>query len=102
MLFEHMLNTAIDEKQKDKIEFFINGFINIAQCETINEDLVLIFYDLLSELRLVDLTVLKLYGRYYLNDEIMDVNSYDVVFGKHKITYEQYDLVRQNLVKKVC
>jgi len=31
--------------------------INIAQCETINEDFVLIFYDLLSELRIVDLTV---------------------------------------------
>lgn len=26
--------------------------------------------------------------------------SYDDVLGKHKITYEQYDLVRQNLVKK--
>ncbi|MFJ8458910.1 hypothetical protein ACIQ57_07235 [Lysinibacillus xylanilyticus] len=64
--FEHILNTAIDETQKDKIDFFINGFINIAQCETINEDFVLIFYDLLSELRLVDLTVLKLYGRYYI------------------------------------
>lgn len=38
----------------------------------------------------------------YLNGEIMDVNSYDDVLGKHKITYEQYDLVRQNLVKKVC
>jgi hypothetical protein len=81
MLFEHMLNTAIDEKQKDKIEFFSMDCINIAQCETINEDFVLIFYDLLSELRLVDLTVLKLYGRYYLNDEIMDVNSYDDVLG---------------------
>lgn len=79
MLFEHMLNTAIDETQKDKIEFFINEFINIAQCETINEDFILIFSDLLSELRLVDLTVLKLFGRYYLNDEIMDFNSYDDV-----------------------
>ncbi|WP_374965410.1 hypothetical protein [Lysinibacillus sp. RS5] len=50
----------------------MNTFINIAQCETINEDFVLIFYDLLSELLLFELTVLKLYGRYYLNDEIMD------------------------------
>ena len=29
----------------------------------------------------------------------MDVNSYDDVLGKHKITYEQYDLVRQNFKK---
>ena len=64
--------------------------INITQCETINEDFVLIFYDLLSELRLVDLTVLKLYGRYYINDEIMDVNSYDDVLGKHKITMNYF------------
>ena len=90
------------KNRRTKLNFLSMDCINIAQCETINEDFVLIFYDLLSELRLVDLTVLKLYGRYYLNDEIMDVNSYDDVLGKHKITYEQYDLVRQNLVKKVC
>ncbi|MFE0507966.1 hypothetical protein ACWF7H_28975 [Peribacillus butanolivorans] len=95
-----MLNNALDEPQKEKIEFFINGFINIAQCETINEDFVLIFYDLLRELRLVDLTVLKLYGRYYLNEENTDINSYDDVLIKHNITYEQYNLVRRNLVKK--
>lgn len=90
------------KNRRTKLNFLLMDCINIAQYETINEDFVLIFYDLLSELRLVDLTVLKLYGRYYLNDEIMDVNSYVDVLGKHKITYEQHDLVRQNLVKKVC
>lgn len=99
-LFEHMLNSALDEPQKEKIEFFLNGFINIAQCEEINEDFILIFYDLLNELRLVDLTVLKLYGRHYLTEEDASLISYDDVIKKHKITYEQYELVRQNLVKK--
>lgn len=99
-LFEHMLNSTLDEAQKEKIEFFLNGFINIANCEEINEDFILIFYDLLSELRLVDLTVLKLYGRYYLVDEEPEINSFEDVIKKHNISYEQYDLVRQNLVKK--
>ncbi|MEQ2528924.1 hypothetical protein WMO40_19825 [Bacillaceae bacterium CLA-AA-H227] len=99
-LYEHMLSNALDEPQREKIEYFINGFINIAQCETINEDFVLIFYDLLRELRLVDLTVLKLYGRFYLNEENAEINKYDDVLSKHNITYEQYNLVRQNLVKK--
>lgn len=99
-LFEHMLNSALEESQKEKIEFFMNGFVNIANCEEINEDFVLIFYDLLSELRLVDLTVLKLYGRYYLSDKEPKINSFEDVIKKHNITYEQYDLVRQNLVKK--
>ena len=39
------------------MNFLSMDCINIAQCETINEDFVLIFYDLLSELRIVDLTV---------------------------------------------
>lgn len=99
-LFEHMLNSALEEPQKEKIDFFLNGFINIAQCEEINEDFVLIFYDLLRELRLVDLTVLKLYGQYYLNEEETEINHLEDVIQKHNITYEQYDLVRQNLVKK--
>lgn len=99
-LFEHMLNSTLEEPQKEKIDFFLNGFINISRCEEINEDFVLIFYDTLRELRLVDLTVLKLYGRYFLNEQETNVNSYDDVIKKHNITYEQYDLVRQNLVKK--
>lgn len=54
----------------------------------------------IQELRLVDLTVLKLYGRYYLNEENTDINNYEDVLNKHNITYDQYNLVRQNLVKR--
>jgi len=45
------------KNRRTKLNFLSMDCINIAQCETINEDFVLIFYDLLSELRIVDLTV---------------------------------------------
>lgn len=99
-LFEHMLDSSLEESQQEKIEFFINGFLNISRCESINEDFVLLFYDLLKNLRLVDLTVLKLYGIRYLNNDVENIVSYRDVMEKHDITYEQYNLVRQNLINK--
>lgn len=99
-LFEFMVDGAITEPQVEKIEYFINGFVNIAAHEEIKEDFILLFYDTLKELRLIDLTVLKLYGRFYLKDDQNHFNSYQDVLDQHGISYEQYELIRRNLVRK--
>ncbi len=96
-LFEFMLDGVIMEP---KIEYFINEFINISSHEEIREDFVLVFYDTLKELRLIDLTVLKLYGCYYLSEDQDSNNRYQDVLDQHDISYEQYELVRRNLVRK--
>ena len=99
-LFELVLNYVVDELQVEKIEYLVNGFVNIAEHEEIKEDFVLVYYDTLKDLRLIDLTVLKLYGRHYLNHPEAELNSYLDVLEKHGITVEQYKIIQRNLVRK--
>lgn len=99
-LHELVLDYVIDEPQVEKIEYLVNGFLNIAAHEEIKEDFVLVYYDTLKDLRLIDLTVLKLYGRHYMNNPEPDINSYQDVLETHGITYEQYETIRRNLARK--
>lgn len=99
-LHELVLDYVIDEPQVEKIEYLVNGFLNIAAHEEIKEDFVLVYYDTLKDLRLIDLTVLKLYGRHYMNNSEPDINSYQDVLETHGITYEQYETIRRNLARK--
>lgn len=99
-LYELVLEYVIDEPQVEKIEYLVNGLLNIAGHEEIKEDFILVYYDTLKDLRIIDLTVLKLYGRYYMNNSETDINSYQDVLDKHGISYEQYETIRSNLVRK--
>lgn len=50
---------VLEEVQEEKIKYLANGFINTIRLETINENSILDYYDTLSQLRLVDIVVLK-------------------------------------------
>lgn len=78
-LYELVLDYVIDEPQVEKMDYLVNGFLNIAEHEVIKEDFVLVYYDTLKDLRLIDLTVLKLYGRHIMNNIETDINSYQDV-----------------------
>ena len=99
-LYELVLGYVEDEPQEEKIKYLVTGFMNIAEHEKIKEDFVLVFYDMLRDLRIIDLTVLKLYGKNYLNELAETVNSYQDVLDMHGISYEQYETIRKNLVRK--
>lgn len=99
-LYELVLGYVGDEPQEDKIKYLVTGFMNIAEHEKITEDFVLVFYDTLRDLRIIDLTVLKLYGKNRLSESSETVNSYQDVLDMHGISYEQYDTIRRNLVRK--
>ncbi|MGE6402800.1 hypothetical protein [Bacillus cereus] len=99
-LYELVLGYVEDEPQEEKIQYLVTGFMNIAEHEKIKEDFVLVFYDTLKDLRVIDLTVLKLYGRNYLGDSNVTVNDYQDVLEMHGISYEQYETIRKNLVRK--
>lgn len=85
---------VIDEVQEEKIQYLVNGFINLASTEEINEDFVLTYYDTLKTLRMVDIGVLKLYYEIYLGD---DQKSYIDVLNEFKIDCEQYNAIRDKL-----
>lgn len=99
-LYELVLGYLENEPQEEKIKYLVTGFLNIAEHEKITEDFVLVFYDTLRDLRIIDLTILKLYGKEYLNKADATVKSFQDVLDKHKISFEQYNTMRRNLTRK--
>lgn len=61
----------IDEYQKEKNEYMINGYIYLTDHAEITSDFVMHYYDLLKQLRMVDISVLRLYYkiRYFFDSE---------------------------------
>ncbi|MCA1321977.1 hypothetical protein LC085_18950 [Bacillus tianshenii] len=98
-LFSFVMDYVISEPQVDKIEHMIHGFVNIMEHDTITEDFVLTYYDVLKELRMVDISVLRLMYqvRYGFNQE--ERETYHTVMERHGLSYEQYESVKQNLLR---
>lgn len=96
-LFGYVMDYVIDEQQEEKIKFMVNGFVNITEHDQITEDFVLIYYDILKELRIVDISVLRLMyvSRYWINNA--EKETYRDVMERHGLSYEQYESVRRNL-----
>lgn len=95
-LFGYVLEYAANEPQEDKIEFLINGFVNITMHDSVTEDFVLTYYDVMEELRLVDISVLRIYSHSLY---IEGSDTFHDVMEKHGLSYEQYDSVRNNLLR---
>lgn len=98
-LFQYVLDAAMDEQQEEKIKYMINGFISITEHDSISEDFVLTYYDVLKELRIIDISVLRLMysSRYFFDQESRE--TFQDVMERHGITYEQYEAVRRNLLR---
>lgn len=96
-LFGFILDYVADEPQEKKIKYLVNGFVNITAHESVTEDFVLTYYDTLNQLRLVDISVLRLYSQNYFPDT--DGETFQDVMDKHGISYDQYESVRNNLLR---
>lgn len=97
ILFQYLLDYVIDEKQEEKIELMVNGFVKVTEVENPSEDFVLTYYDVLQELRLVDIAVLKLMSNFGISYSDKDDYSFHDLMKDYGITYEQYLSVRRNL-----
>ena len=95
--FGYISDYVLEEVQKDKIKYLVNGFVNLASIEKPNEDFVLTYYDTLQQLRLVDLAVLKMYRNNQLNSN-EDITYADIM-NEFDIEYEQYDATREKLLR---
>lgn len=98
-LYNFVMDYVIEEQQEAKIEFMVNGFVNITAHEKVTEDFILTFYDMLKELRMVDLSVVKLMysSRFTIGTE--ETETFYDVMERHGIDYEQYQSVRRNLLR---
>lgn len=96
-IYGFVMDYVIDEPQQEKIQFIINGFEKLTSYESISDDFVLTYYDLLKSLRLVDISTLKIFKLNYSNQQ--QGMTYQDVINKHMITHEQYNSVKENLLR---
>lgn len=99
-LYNYVMDYVIDEQQEEKIHYIVNGFVNITNHDHVTDDFILTYYDVLKELRMVDISVLRLmYNSRYAFEKYSN-ESYQNVIEKYGISDEQYDSVRRNLQRK--
>jgi len=98
-LFQYVLDYVIDEQQEEKIQYMVKGFVNITEHDHVSNDFVLTYYDVLKELRMVDISVLRLMyvSRYAVDQESKE--TFHEIMDRHGISYEQYEAVRRNLLR---
>lgn len=96
LLFNYVMDFVIEEPQQEKINLMVNGFVNITEHEVITEDFVLTYYDVLKDLRMVDISVLRLmYSARYIYEDNNEM--FTDIMERHGISYEQYESVRRNI-----
>lgn len=90
--FEMLMDYSINEPQEEKIEYLVNGYINIAKSQYSQEDVVRSFYDTLGQMNMLDVRVFKLY-LFASND-----NAYSIMEDYH-IDASHYRMVQEKLVR---
>jgi hypothetical protein len=90
--FEMLLDYSIGEPQEEKVEYLVNGYINIAKAGYAQEDVVRSFYDTLAQLNMLDLRVFKLYA--HANDD-----NYYKILEDYQIEDSHYRMVQEKLVR---
>ncbi len=59
---EMLLDQIVDEIQEKKVDYNVNGYINLIKGDSTNEDLALMFFKTLSQLSDLDIRVLRMYS----------------------------------------
>lgn len=86
-----------NEKQKEKIELIVNGFVNIASGINNQEDTVIMFYDTLEQLSMLELKVFGTYTPATLSQGSA-VTIYDVMV-EYDIDQSQVALIKEKLAR---
>ncbi len=91
--FGIMADHAAGATQEEKIELIVNGYINLVKDGHPQEDVVMMYYDTLDELTLLDIRMLKL-KKLYLND---DRDSITQIWQDYNIDRSQTNLINEKL-----
>lgn len=99
-LFQFVLDYVVDEQQEEKIQYMVNGFVHITEHEHVSTDFVLTYYDVLKEMRMIDIAVLRfMYEIRYVSFDQESRDTYLDILERHGISYDQYEAVRRNLMR---
>jgi|SRR5699024_1664629 len=99
-LLQFILEMVTEEYQSEKIEYMVNGYIYLTEHDEITSDFVMLYYDVMKQLRMVDISVLRLYYKHsHLFDSDENKETFQDVMEKHGMSYDQYNSVRETLIR---
>lgn len=94
-LLEGFIDTIIDEIQLDKVKYSTIGCINLIKSRGTNTDFALQFFNTLSQLNVLDIRILKLYGNYFNQED----ETIDDIISDLGIEYKQVNFVKEKLAR---
>lgn len=86
-----------DEKQQEKIDYIVNGFLNVSAGINHQEDTIIMYYDTLQELSLLDIRVLKCYASIYVGEEKRE--SISGIMEEYELELAQVSMIKEKLVR---
>lgn len=87
---------VLDVRQQEKIGFIVNGYINMANINDLNDDSVIMYYDTLDQLTLLDIALLKSHHVKYFRDERNNEYLEQLIPGQRRLINEK--LLRAGLL----
>ena len=88
---EWLLDNLWNEKQQEKIPLHVNGYINFMT-DKVNDNLMLMFYNTLSELTMLDIDTLRMYS-YESEENIFSLCE------RYGLEPEQTRVIKEKLVR---
>lgn len=93
-----MLDNIISENQEQKVQYNINGYINLMGIENPNDDVIFTFFQTLSQMNELDIRVLKIYKPLYEIDEGNHESIMDIMEDEN-IDQSQCNFIREKLYR---
>ncbi|MCC8098440.1 MAG: hypothetical protein LIO44_07845 [Eubacterium sp.] len=88
---EWLFDNLYDEKQEEKISCYVNGYINMMSNDA-NDNLMLMFFDTISQLTQLDIEILRLYSI----DSQDDITK---LCERNNLEYEQTAMIKEKLTR---
>lgn len=93
--FALLMDSVIEEKQEEKVKLLVNGYVNIGRIEEPIEDVIMSFYDVMSQISLLEIMILKAY--YTINGTPL-MRYWDIV-DQYKLESSQCDMIKEKLAR---
>ena len=89
---EWLLDSLFEEKQTEKVPYFVNGYINLMTNEA-NDNLMIMFFNTINELTQLDIDVLKIY------DYASDSGTIPELCDRYNLDNEQVRVIKEKLYR---
>lgn len=86
---------VLDVRQQEKIHFIVNGYLRLPETDILTDDTVIMYYDTLDQLTLMDIAVLKSHDKRLATEENEQYMS-SLLPGQKRLIHEK--LLRFGLV----